>query len=141
MIDNAQSGPFSWWEGIGYPEKSSPWSIPHSASGGGSCQHMWGQATATKVIFDSLICEKADGTVIIGRGIPSEWLSIKEEIEVNNYPLSGNRRVGFYIKSDCKVIEVSLTGDEINNDVSIEFPILKERVFIPAGNKNVKIFI
>lgn len=141
MIDNAQSGPFSWWEGIGYPEKSSPWSIPHSASGGGSCQHMWGQATATKVLFDSLICEKADGTVIIGRGIPSEWLSIKEEIEVNNYPLSGNRRVGFYIKSDCKVIEVSLTGDEINNDVSIEFPILKERVFIPAGNKNVKIFI
>ena len=72
MIENAMSGPFSWWEGIDYPSEKSPWSIPHAAGGGGSCQHIWGQSTAGKALLDSLICQRTNGDVIIGRGIPKE---------------------------------------------------------------------
>ncbi|HZJ78391.1 MAG TPA: carbohydrate-binding protein [Clostridia bacterium] len=137
MIDFAQSGPYSWWEGIDYPDKASPWNINHCPRGGGSCQHMWGQAVATKVLFDSLICEKSDGSLIIGRGIPREWLWDGEEIEVENYPISRNRRVGFNIKTQGNNITVHLLGDEIDNDTYIEFPLLGNKdVIIPSGNKS-----
>ncbi len=98
MIDNAQSGPFSWWEGIKYPDSKSIWSISHASGGGGSCPHMWGQSTATKVLFDSIICEKADGTLIIGRGIPKEWLKEGCRIQVRKYPVSGGKRVNLLIE-------------------------------------------
>lgn len=98
MIENAQSGPFSWWEGIKYPDSKSIWSISHASGGGGSCPHMWGQSTATKVLFDSIICEKADGTLIIGRGIPKEWLTEGCRIQVKKYPVSGGKRVNLLIE-------------------------------------------
>lgn len=83
MIDHAQSGPFSWWEGVGYPEADGGiWASGGSGSGGGSCPHMWGQSTATKVLWDSLIVQKADSTLLIGRGMPAEW------IESGKKPLS-----------------------------------------------------
>lgn len=98
MIDNAQSGPFSWWEGVKYPDSKSIWSISHASGGGGSCPHMWGQSTASKVLFDSIICEKADGTLIIGRGIPKEWLTEGCRIQVRKYPVSGGKRVNLLIE-------------------------------------------
>ncbi len=98
MIGNAQSGPFSWWEGVKYPDSKSVWSIPHASGGGGSCPHMWGQSTATNVLFDSIICEKADGTLIIGRGIPKEWLKEGCRIQVKKYPVSGGKRVNLLIE-------------------------------------------
>lgn len=98
MIEKAQSGPFSWWEGIKYPDSKSKWDISHASGGGGSCPHMWGQSTATKVLFDSIICEKADGTLIIGRGIPKEWLKEGCRIQVRKYPVSGGKRVNLLIE-------------------------------------------
>ena len=52
---------------------------------------MWGQSTAGKVLIDSIICEKADGTLIIGRGVPAEWIYEGSVIEIKKYPVSGGR--------------------------------------------------
>lgn len=122
MINYAQSGPFSWWEGVGYPNKASPWSIPHAATGGGSCQHIWGQSTATKVLLDSLICERSNGEVIIGRGVPREWLCDGAEIEIKKYPLADNRRMGFNLKVSGNQITVSLSGEAPAEGVSVQLP-------------------
>lgn len=122
MIDNAMSGPFSWWEGVGYPDEKSPWSIPHAATGGGSCQHIWGQSTATKVLLDSLICERSNGEVIIGRGIPAQWLYDGAEIEVKKYPLADNRRMGFKLNVSGKSITVTLSGEVNAQQVSVQLP-------------------
>ncbi len=111
MLDNSQSGPFAWWEGIGSPDEDSPWDIPHAAGGGGSCQHMWGQSVATKVLFDSLISEKADGTLIIGRGIPDDWKTDGKAVEVRNYPVSGGR-VSFRIQFGSESAELTISGCE-----------------------------
>lgn len=111
MLDNTQSGPFAWWEGIGYPDESSPWDIPHAAGGGGSCQHIWGQSVAIKVLFDSLISEKTDRTLIIGRGIPDEWKTADNAVEVRNYPVSGGR-VSFRIQFLSGCAELTISGCE-----------------------------
>ena len=128
MIEHAQSAPFSWWEGIGYPDNNSPWKTPHAAGGGGSCPHMWGQSTATKVLFDSLVCEKADGTLIIGRGIPKEWLAEGSVIEVKKYPVSSGNRVNIRIeaKNDC----VEVTADSFPDKTKLRIDIPTEKQVI-----------
>lgn len=128
MINNSMSGPFGWWEGINYPKESSLWDIPHAPGGGGSNQHMWGQSVNTKVLFDSLIAEKIDGKVILGRGIPKEWLVKGEEIKVSNYGIGNNKHTGFSMVSEGKNIKVSMLQDTPENIISIEMPFLKNNI-------------
>ena len=133
MIEEAMSGPFGWWEGVDYPKASSPWDIDHAARGGGSCQHMWGQSTATKVLFDSLIAAKSDGSAIIGRGIPKEWIVDGEEIEVTDYPVT-NARMGFNITTTGKTVTLTLTGDNSKTPVSLELLAFKDNIASVSGN-------
>ena len=115
MIDHTQSGPFSWWEGIDYPDEKSPWNRSHASGGGGSCPHIWGQSTATKVLFDSLVCEKSDGTVIIGRGIPDGWKKAGNVMDIRKIPLSTGRADVYVEFTDAEPI-VRLGGN-INPDL------------------------
>lgn len=119
MIEHAQSGPYSWWEGIKYPDEKSIWNIDHASGGGGSCPHMWGQSAATKVLIDSIICEKADGTLVVGRGIPKEWIYDGSIIEIKKYPVSDGR-VDLKIEISNNEAIISLTnakGRKIQVDI------------------------
>lgn len=91
MIDRAVSGPYSWWEGVHPPRPDSPWNRPHASGGGGSCPHMWGQATASKALLDALVSEKADGTLVLCRGIPDAWRQPGSRIAVRRFPVRGGR--------------------------------------------------
>ncbi|GAA1520137.1 sugar-binding protein [Kribbella lupini] len=129
MIDKTMSGPFGWWEGVDYPSATSPWDIDHARGGGGSNQHMWGQSTATKVLFDSLIAEKADGTVIIGRGVPNEWIRTGQKIGLDRYPVTNGGRVGYRMTTAGHRVTLQLTGAV--RDVtaySVELPGLRNNV-------------
>jgi hypothetical protein len=127
MIDKSQSGPFGWWEGVDYPSANSPWDIDHAAGGGGSNQHMWGQSTATKVLFDSLIAEKSDGTLILGRGVPDEWLRDRQKIAIDNYPTTGGKRFGYRLTTSGKYLSLELTGPSATS-YSIELPALRNNI-------------
>lgn len=129
MIENSMSGPFSWWEGIAYPNTSSPWDTDHASGGGGSCQHIWGQSTASKVLVDSLIAEKVDGTVIIGRGIPTEWIQTGETVALSNYPVQNNRRVGYTLTTSGKTVNIDFSGDDLSAvRFSVELISLKDNI-------------
>ena len=108
MIDHAMSGPFSWWEGIHPPKADSPWNRPHASGGGGSCPHMWGQATATKALLDALVSEKADGTLILCRGVPQSWKRAGSRIRLLRVPVHGGRMDLEIFYEDT--IQASLTG-------------------------------
>ncbi|MFC6354911.1 hypothetical protein [Luethyella okanaganae] len=129
MIDKAQSGPFGWWEGVDYPSATSPWNIDHASGGGGSDQHMWGQSTATKVLFDSLIAEKADGTVIIGRGVPTAWTTDGQQVALDRYPVVGNGRVGYSMTTTGTDVKIDFDGDisKVEN-FSVELLALKDNI-------------
>lgn len=127
MIDKSMSGPFGWWEGVDYPSVTSPWDIDHARGGGGSNQHMWGQSTATKVLFDSLIAEKVDGSLIIGRGVPNEWIRDRQKIAIDNYPVADGKRTGYRLTAVGKSVSIDLTGDRVAG-YSIELPALKDNV-------------
>ena len=103
MLKNGQSGPFSWWESFTRSTlDNTPWVGTHPdgpVSPGFSCPHTSGQATATKVLVDSLIALKGDGRIIVGRGVPNEWVTQlvtqKKVIKVLNFPILNGDKMGF----------------------------------------------
>ena len=76
MIANGQSGPYSWWESQQFPNPGSPWAGTHPESGNGSSPHAWGMANANMVLLDSLVAQRADGSLVVGRGVPDAWVRV-----------------------------------------------------------------
>ncbi len=123
MIDQTQSSPFGWWENIN-PPGNTPWEGTHPSSGGGACPHMWGQSFATTGLLDSLIVEKSDGTVLVGRGVPDAWVAEGQVIELTNYPISDNRRIGIRVEGlPGNQVRLALTGDQPKGKVVFNLPI------------------
>ena len=74
MIENSQSGPYSWWESSSIPSATTPWIGKHPVAGQGASPHAWGMSQANKVLLDSLVAQSSDGTLIVGRGVPAQWV-------------------------------------------------------------------
>ncbi len=129
MIDHSQSGPFGWWEGIAYPNANSPWDIDHASGGGGSDQHMWGQAMDTNVLFDSLVSLKSDGSLIVGRGVPADWVADGQKVALDNFPVSDGGRIGYSMQTGKKSVTLSFTGDLGKvPSVSVQLIALKDNI-------------
>lgn len=157
MIQNAMSGPFGWWEGVDYQSDDSPWDIAHAKGGGGSCQHMWGQSTASKVLVDALIAEKINDKIIVGRGVPEEWVTANQTFSVSNHVVEQGKKVGYSVSTsaDGKEVTVTFTGDKTELPFSVELVSFKNNiasvsngmkydqaagiVTVPAGTKTVTV--
>ena len=123
MLDYTQSSPFGWWENISEPEET-PWEGTHPLIGYGSCPHMWGQSFATAGLLDSLIVEKSDGTILVGRGVPNAWVSSGQVIKLSNYPISENKRMGIVVEGlPGNQVRLTLTGDAPGANVVFNLPI------------------
>ena len=80
------------------PDPPSPWVGEHPAAGQGSSPHAWGMAGANKVLLDSLVAQRADGALIVGRGVPPPgWTGTP--IAVTNFPTTDGRHIGLTITS------------------------------------------
>jgi hypothetical protein len=122
MINNTQSAPYSWWEGIPTAGATN-WSPgSHATSGTGSSPHIWGQANASKVLLNSLIAEQSSGQVIVGRGIPNDWLRNGQTISATNYPIAGGNRMGASISTSGKAVTLALSGAAPAGGVAFEIP-------------------
>ncbi len=158
QINSAMGSPFGWWEGVGptnYPEQepTTPlWNRDNAAGGGGSNQHMWGQATASKVLYDALIAERIfndnkNAEIIIGRGIPKEWVTNATTgnnivAAVDNYPVLQGGRAGYTIERNGSKLKITLNCDKGNSKVdantveqwSIQLPSMVNNIsYVSAG--------
>jgi hypothetical protein len=122
MINNDQSGPYSWWESSSAPSPSDPWEGKHPAAGQGSSPHAWGISEANKVLLDSLVAQRSDGTLVVGRGVPAEWLRRGVHISVTNFPAAGARRLGIRISSHGLSISLTITGQLPPGPVLFQLP-------------------
>ncbi len=122
MIENTQSGPYSWWESSSAPSASTPWVGKHPAAGQGSSPHAWGMSQANKVLLDSLVAQSSDGTLIIGRGVPAQWLSEGASISVTNFPTTDGKRLSLRISSSGQSVSLTLSGQLPSGQVLFELP-------------------
>ncbi|TQK50751.1 hypothetical protein FBY35_1100 [Streptomyces sp. SLBN-118] len=143
MITNTQSGPFSWWEGIPTAGYTSWTPGRHATAGTGSSPHMWGQANASHVLLDSLIAEKSDGTIIVGDGVPTEWVrpSWSTDITVSNYPISGGHRMGIKITTadtdGKRRVTLTRSGDQPSGKIVFKVPAFVNNIeAVSTGTKD-----
>jgi hypothetical protein len=122
MIRHSQSGPYSWWESVSAPNPASPWVGSHPRTGQGSSPHAWGMATANNVLLDSLVVQRSDASVLIGRGVPDPWIRTDKTISVANFASSGGHRLGLTISVRNRAGSLTLTGDRPSGPVLFQLP-------------------
>jgi hypothetical protein len=122
MIANGQSGPYSWWESQQFPNPGSPWTGTHPEAGNGSSPHAWGMANANLVLLDSLAAQRADGSLIVGRGVPGSWVRSGQVISVANFPTVAGRHLGLTIRGHGTSVTLTLTGQRPAGDVLFGVP-------------------
>lgn len=133
LLDNCQAGPHWYWENISGPADSA-WEGTHPAEGNGSCPHMWGQSVATKVLLDSIASEFFDGTLIVGRGVPSDWLEMGP-IEVRRFPIANGRRVDVRIEKGGDVVALELDGELPAGETVFDLPVFQGRALTTSGGR------
>jgi hypothetical protein len=122
MIANTQSGPYSWWESVQAPDPDSPWVGNHPAAGAGASPHAWGSAEANLVLLSSLVAERGDGSLIVGRGVPDAWVRNGRKIDVANVPVAGGRHLEVRVSTRGRQVELSLTGARPAGPVLFQLP-------------------
>jgi hypothetical protein len=79
-------------------------------------------AGANKVLLDSLVAQRSDGALIVGRGIPSDWLDPGQSIAVTNFPVIDGRRLNLSISSGRQSVSFQLRGDVPAGPVLLQLP-------------------
>jgi hypothetical protein len=110
LIANDQGGPYAWWEGSTSPSTTTPWTGNHPSSAGGSSPHSWGIAMGDLGLLDSLVSQRADGQLVVGRGVPASWVNSGRPIAVSNFPTTSGHRIGVVISGRGKTVTLRLTG-------------------------------
>jgi hypothetical protein len=128
MIDNNQSGPYSWWESANAPSANTPWIGRHPSAGQGSSPHAWGISQANKVLLDSLAAQRSDGALIVGRGIPARWLDLNTPISVTNFPTTNGGRLSLAISSRGTSVSLVLTGRSPSGPVLFQVPSFTDNI-------------
>ncbi|HEY6932854.1 MAG TPA: hypothetical protein VI452_05600 [Marmoricola sp.] len=122
MIDRTQGGPYSWWESVAAPDPSSPWVGSHPSLGHGACPHAWGSADANLVLQSSLVAERGDGSLVVGRGVPDSWVRAARAIRLANVPVDRGHHLGLAIRTHGTVVRLRLTGDRPGGPVLFQLP-------------------
>jgi hypothetical protein len=122
MIAEDQSGPYSWWESSSTPNPGSPWVGVHPSSGNGASPHAWGIANANKVLLDSLVAQRSNGSVIVGRGVPDSWVTPGATFAATNFPTTDGHRSGFTVTTNASGVTLTVTGNTPPGPVLLQLP-------------------
>ncbi len=122
MIADGQSGPYSWWESQQFPNPGSPWAGTHPEAGNGSSPHAWGMANANMVLLDSLAAQRADGSLIVGRGVPNSWVQPGKVIQLAHFSTTDGRHIGLTIRVKGLAVTMTLTGQRPSGPVLFQLP-------------------
>jgi hypothetical protein len=127
MISRTQSGPNSWWESDSAPAPS-PWVGSHPAGGQGSSPHAWGISEGNNVLLDSLAAQESDGSVIVGRGVPTAWFRDGKVVSASNFPTTDGKRMAFTITRHGRDVTLTLHGDPPPGPILFEIPLFVDNV-------------
>jgi len=72
------------------------------------------------VLLDSLVAQSADGSLVVGRGIPDSWLG-RAPIRVAYFPTIDGHRIGLSISSSGTFVSLTLT-ERTAGAVLVELP-------------------
>lgn len=121
LLDN-QSGPLIWGESFHKPRFEGDWTRPEVDL------ETWGLGFIRQGMIQMCVSVKANSDVIIGRGIPNEWLNSQKKIAWRNVHISGGKKINLSIQKKDAMIEVTIDGDTNNGAFIVDFPICKDNI-------------
>ena len=74
------------------------------------------------MLLDSLVAQRADGTLVVGRGVPAAWLDSGQTITVSNYPTTAGRRTALDITARGRAITLTLRGG-VTGQILFQIPL------------------
>ncbi len=80
-------------------------------------------------LLDSIVAQRSDGTLVLGRGVPNSWIVGQKPIGVASYPIAGGKRIGVQIQpiGNGKAVKVSLSG-RVTSRVEVQLPAMINNV-------------
>jgi hypothetical protein len=79
-------------------------------------------ANANLVLLDSLAAERANGSLIVGRGVPDGWVRTGKVIALANFPTTNGRHLGLRIATRGRRVTLTLSGQHPSGPVLFELP-------------------
>ncbi|MCG3147220.1 MAG: hypothetical protein PCFJNLEI_00658 [Verrucomicrobiae bacterium] len=130
LVEN-QSAPFQWGENFFPPTAPGDWTTPCTD------YETWGLCFSRQVLLQSCIAVHADGSVLIARGVPDEWLKPGDRIAWKDVPLTGGRRLDFELIAEETALTLRLSGDRPEGPVSLQPPLLAGNIGAVAADAEV----
>jgi hypothetical protein len=77
---------------------------------------------ANGVLLASLVAQRTDGVLVVGRGVPVQWLGADPPISVTNFPTTDGRRLSLRISSSGRSVSLTLRGQPPSGPVLFQLP-------------------
>jgi hypothetical protein len=61
-------------------------------------------------LLDSLVSQRTDGSLIVGRGVPDSWVGSGQRIAVFDFPTTDGSRIGLTITTRGDAVTLQLFG-------------------------------
>lgn len=128
LLDN-QTAPYQWAESFDRGLSADDWTeaaIDYET---------WGLGFLRQGLLEAVASVKTDGTVIIGRGVPNEWMVSGTPIEWQNISINDGKKIK-HLKlyaADAKTIKLELTGDDATNNIVLDLAALKDNIAAVSG--------
>jgi len=124
---DVQSVPYNWGESFRM-FKEGDWSRPAIGF------ETWGLGFIRQAMLQLCISVKTDGTIILGRGIPNEWLDSGKVISWRNVRINNNKKIDFSIKKTDKKINIYLKGDKTEGNILVDIPMCVNNIASVKSN-------
>jgi len=132
MLDN-QCAPYQWGESFFGPKTKNDWTRPAADL------ETWGLSFVKQSILETCVSVKTDGTVIIGRGIPDNWLGEGSVVAWTNVRINGGKKLGFSITGEKGSVTLKLNGDIPGGKIVFDLPVFRNNtVSVEADGRSLK---
>ena len=113
-----QSAPMQWGESF----SKGSWSTPLADN------NAYGLASTQKAILETSVSVAADGTAIIGRGLPTSWITSGKPVSWTRVPVGGGTTMDFTITPlSGNKVQLTLNGNK-HTPVTFELPLFVDNI-------------
>ncbi len=115
LLDN-QSGPLIWAESFHKPEYDGDWTRPETDL------ETWALGFIRQAMLQMCVSVKANADVILGRGIPDEWIESGKPIAWERVRITNGKQIALSIQKVDNAIDITLDGDTNTGNYIIDIP-------------------
>jgi hypothetical protein len=83
---------------------------------------------ANGVLLSSLAAVRTDGALVVGRGVPDQWLDTDRTMSVTNFPTTDGRRLSLTISSKGRSVSLALHGQPPSGPILFQLPLFINNV-------------